>query len=285
MSYPLPCEILSRSNIPVATSDNLSTKQRISFPCSNHMDDVLNIEVDSDNSLLNQTVIETRKSSKTKGQRRRQNMKDKVTEQKASGSFEASESMQVDEEQVLIVNIEHTNGVLSEADVPLIFRFISNERMNAKEANQQITALIRIKKIFYRNDKIVVVCSDCYTKEWVLKRDFAKIKEVSCRAVIYKLERCSIRVLTHPDGYTTEEFRQQLILSNPGLTIKELSLLPSKPFNNTESLINFMIDTDSVGYFKEKNFIISFDCCQTEVRCDSNKGENKPKKIKIDHVK
>lgn len=175
--------------------------------------------------------------------------------------------------QILSVTIKFKNESKSKLkmkmdDLTKIFDFVSKERLEARdEAGKNIVGNIKIKRISLCDGRVVIECNDEYTQKWLKHVKFGSME--GHKYMIYKewenMVYCSIKVLTKPKDYSSEEFKKQMISGNPEIKIKVIIFHNIKNEGNGESVIYFSVDKSSYENMRAKNFEIFFDCTMTQV--------------------
>lgn len=249
-------------------------------------DEFLNLSISDTEPDLNSTIVETR------GTRTRSNITDdikplsKAQRRKLNKSKEKMADLQPTEDsQVVHVSFGHKNYPetnLEEESFSKIVTFISEAR--AKTSPGKV-AKIKIKRMYIKDGKLDVICVDRVTAEWVRSLDVKKLSDPQIILISEDLVRCSIRILTRSKEYSVQEFKNQLMFSNPGLMIKNLVFFDSRSFNKTESLIYFGVDREAYNYLQIIDYKVYFDCSYTEIRSEERRNEQSKKKVKLTHVK
>lgn len=204
-----------------------------------------------------------------------------------------NESMDTDSKEnihyVVIGHINDPEAVLSEEQVPTIFSYISGLRSEAKSKNgEALMTKILIKRILFKDSRLVILCLNEFTKSWLTAIDLSDIKDgPPCKIIVQeqKMHRYTVKVLYRSKPYSLDEFKLQIESCNQGLQLYNFHFIRSAKLDFMHSLIVFAVDDrtkESIDeYIARKGNIIQFDCLATELR---KEGEKERKKRKITHI-
>lgn len=245
----------------------------------NCMEDTLEITLSDEdfhsageNSIIVWSEILSKKS------RRRKNKK--IREEMASNS----------EEKLLYTELAldgYPDSFFEEENLNIVVDFISQNRKNAMtvDTKKRALPLIKIKKIFVKEGKIVVVSADNLTKKWIDELPYHTISDFKLSIWKDPFIRANMRILTRKTPYSEAEFLYQLKAANPWLVVTKFMLTGCRPYNKTETLVFFGIDRAAFDKIKENDSTITFDCMESVVFEQGARIDNSNKRLKVDSVR